>query len=577
LERRLAAILASDVAGYSKLMASDESRALAALKRHRQEHFAPEVNRHGGRIVKFMGDGALVEFSSAVNAVEAAIAIQNQALALQDDPIRLRIGINLGDVVVEENDIYGDGVNIAARIEPHAPVGGVCVSENVFDQIKGKIEIEFQDQGEHELKNIPWPVRIYSWAPQSATSRSDIQPKADDGRTSIAVLPFDNMSADAAQEFFVDGVTEDIITELSRFNELLVIARNTTFIYKGKPIDVSDVGAKLGVRYVVEGSVRKSGNRIRITAQLIDAATGAHIWADRIDRNFDDIFAVQDDITSAIISAVAPTAIEADAAKARAKRPEDLNSWELVHQARWHASKATRAGLFEAMALLEQAIERDPTFSRAYTDLGLYTIHGGIFTWLDRSMQENCNIAAELARTALQYDSNNAHAETLLGYAMLMNRQYEASRAHCDSALRINPNLAIGHANLSLLHTFCGEYDKAKFHYRRALRLSPRDPLRVRWNAGLAEGALLAGQLDEAVELLKQGVLVNPDNPLLYRTGAVVHSELGDFDEARRQIALVRRFMPKMTIATCREAWPIKDVATRERFLEVLKNAGLPE
>ncbi len=576
MDRKLCAVLAADVVGYSKMMSKAEYSTLAALKQHRRDVFAPLINSNGGRIVKFIGDGTLVEFVSAVSAVEAAIAIQLDIASRADDPIRLRIGINLGDVIIDDDDIYGDGVNIAARIEPMAETGGVCISGNVFEQIDGKIEAKFSDLGEHALKNIDRPIRLFGWTPNP----NDILPinvKSAEARASIAVLPFDNMSGDLEQEYFADGVAEDIITELSRFGELLVIARNTTFTYKGRSVDVAEVSSKLGVRYVVEGSVRKAGNRVRVSAQLIDGSTGAHIWADRFDRELDDIFAVQDDITMAIVAAVAPGVIEADARIARSKRPEDLNTWEMVYQARWSASKGSRAGLFEAIDLLERAIEMDQTFARAYTDLGLYSIYASIFTWIDSSLSETTSHATELAGMALKHDANNAMAEALLGYALTFKREFDDAEKHLLKALEINPNLATGHAYLMLFYSFTGEFDKATEYYRQALRLSPYDLMRVRWSAGYAEGAFIAEKYEEALDIVNGGIQENSDHPLLYRSRAAIYSMLGQPEKANRDIAMVKRFMPDMTLQKCRESPPIKNPAAQERFIKALRQAGLPE
>jgi TolB-like protein len=576
LERKLSAVLAADVVGFSKMMGDAEAETLTALKRHRQELFAPIVNAHGGRIVKLMGDGTLVEFSSVVKAVEAAIAIQEDIAKGNENSIQLRIGINLGDVIVDDDDIYGDGVNIAARIESVAESGGICISANVFEQIDGKIDTGFQDLGERSFKNIDRPIRVYGWtlnkktAPNSGESLSYV-------RTSIAVLPFENMSDDPEQEYFADGVAEDIITELSRFGELLVIARNTTFTYKNRTVDIAEVSSKLGVRYMVEGSVRKAGNRVRVTAQLIDGSNGAHIWADRFDRELDDIFAVQDDITAAIVAAVAPGAIEADALRSRGKRHEDLSIWEMVYQARWNASKGSRAGLFEAIDLLERAIDRDPTFSRAYSDLGVYKIYAGIFTWTTAGLDEVIKLASDLAGKALRNDANNSPAQALLGYAYLFNREYQKAELRIAHALDLNPNYAVGHATQMLLFAFTGQFDKAREAYHTVLRLSPYDLLRVRWSAGFAEGAFVAEQYDEGLEIINAAIQENPDYPLPYRTRAAINAVLGHQDQAQRDMGMVRQFMPNMTLRDCQKHPPIQSTSAQLRYVDALRLAGMPE
>ena len=312
VQRRLAAILSADVAGYSRLMGEDEAGTLAALKRHRTAVVDPEIAAHNGRIVKLMGDGALVEFASVVDAVECAVAVQQgmakrNAGVPEDKRIAFRIGINLGDIIVEGDDIYGDGVNVAARIQEIAAPGGVCISSKVQGEVTGKVEAAFKDAGEHELKNIAKPVRVYRWTEGTEAPVSEAAPLALPDKPSIAVLPFTNMSGDPEQEYFSDGISEDIITELSRFRSLFVIARNSSFAYKGQSVNVGKIGQELGVAYVVEGSVRKAGNRVRITAQLVEAASGNHLWAERYDRDLDDIFAVQDEVTIAIVTAIEPT------------------------------------------------------------------------------------------------------------------------------------------------------------------------------------------------------------------------------------------------------------------------------
>ena len=376
MERKLAAILAADVVGYSKMMGADEAGTLVSLKAHRRDLFDPETQKRGGRIVKLMGDGVLVEFPSVVDAVECAIAIQ-QALTQTDGPIKLRFGINLGDVIIEGDDIYGDGVNLAARLEALADPGGICVSDIVYQSVHKKIDAGFTDLGIKDLKNIDGQVRVWKWNGATA-GKPDMMPSAPAEDTilaipekpSVAVLPFDNMSGDAEQEYLADGLSEDLITALSKIRWFFVIARNSTFTYKGKAVDITQVGKDLGVRYVLEGSVRKAGNRVRVTVQLIEAATGNHVWAERYDRQIEDIFDLQDEMTNTIVGAIEPELSAAERHRVIAKPPENLDAWESYQRGVWHMWKYIPADQSKGFKLLQRAIDLDPNFTLAYAYTG---------------------------------------------------------------------------------------------------------------------------------------------------------------------------------------------------------------
>ncbi len=362
-ERRLAAILAADVAGYSRLMGADEEGTLAALKAHRRELVDPTIAEHRGRIVKTTGDGLLAEFASVVDAVRCAVAIQEgmaerDAAVPEDRRIAFRIGVNLGDIIIDEDDIYGDGVNVAARLEGLAEPGGICIGRAARDQVRDRLDLDLEDIGEQAVKNIARPVRVFRVklpAPEAEAPAALALPD----KPSIAVLAFANMSGDPEQEYFADGIAEDIITALSRFRWFFVIARNSSFTYKGQAVDVKQVARELGVQYVLEGSVRKAGNRVRITAQLIDALTGRHVWAERYDRDLTDIFAVQDEITETIAGAVAPSFVSAEARRAERKRPEDLDAWDLALKGNWHLAQSGRENVAAAVSLFEAAIARE--------------------------------------------------------------------------------------------------------------------------------------------------------------------------------------------------------------------------
>ncbi len=377
VERRLAAILSADVVGYSRLMEEDEDGTLSVLQAHRAELIDPTIAAHRGRIVKLMGDGALVEFASVVDAVECAVAVQRgmaqrNANVPEDKRIDFRIGINLGDIIIEGTDIYGDGVNVAARLQELAAPGGIALSATAHEHAMAKVDVGFRDGGEHELKNITKPVRIYHWS-------DDASPQADMADTesslplpdkpSIAVLPFDNMSGDPEQEFFADGLTEDIITELSRFRSLFVIARTSSFAFKGQSVNVGEIGRKLGVQYVVEGSIRKAGDQVRITAQLVEAETGNHIWAERYDRELADIFAVQDEVVQAIVGTLVGRLAKAGAERALRKSGENLTAYDLVLRGKHYLERGSKDDVLEARAIFEQALELDPNHARAYIGL----------------------------------------------------------------------------------------------------------------------------------------------------------------------------------------------------------------
>src|SRR5689334_19459927 len=378
VERRLTAILAADVAGYSRLMGADEEGMLAALKTLRREVADPKIKEHRGRIVNTTGDGLLSEFASVVDAVRCAVEVQREMAARNADVpverrIDFRIGVNLGDIIIDDNDIFGDGVNVAARLEALAEPGGVCVSRVVRDQVRDKLAIPFEDMGEQQVKNIARPVRAYrallAERADGPSILSETAPRALPDRPSIAVLPFNNVSGDPEQEYFVDGITEDIITALSKWRWFLVIARNSSFAYKGKPIDLKEVGRDLGVRYVLEGSMRRAGQRVRISSQLIDIPTGTHLWAERYDRDLTDIFAVQDDITSRVVAAIEPALSRAESQRVIAKRPEHMGAWDYCQRGFWYVHKGTRSDGVTAYGLFERALALDPNLADAHLGL----------------------------------------------------------------------------------------------------------------------------------------------------------------------------------------------------------------
>jgi adenylate cyclase len=480
-QRRLAAILAADVVGYSRLMEQDEAGTLAALRQRRKEVLNPLVAKHRGRIFKVVGDGVLVEFGSAVDAVQCAVELQQAMCGQPGNPnIVLRIGINLGDVVVEGGDLYGDGVNIAARLEALAEPGGILLSGTAFDHIKGKVKVGFDNIGPQSLKNITEPVRAYRVTGSSGAITAASKPSS--GKPSIAVLPFDNMSADPEQEYFSDGITEDIITELSRFHSLFVIARNSSFSYKGRSPDIRTVGRELGVRYVLEGSIRKSSNRIRVTAQLIDTFSGSHIWAERYDRVLDDIFAVQEEVTRAIVAVIAPQIESTEQSKAARRRPDNLSVYEICLLAWAHAWQGHAAA---DQTLLDRAIceARDALAIDPSSVFALHTIafaHGmSVFLWTAVDREHALREANLATARAIELDSTDALGFALRAFNAMLGGQpdrYPTALVDAQRAHEINPNDVFVLGRLAWLEAGMGEHAQAIEHGHQILRLNPRDP-----------------------------------------------------------------------------------------------------
>ncbi len=483
MERRLAAILVADVVGYSRLMGEDEAATLSRLKAAREEVLQPLIAEHRGRVVKLMGDGLLVEFASVVDAVECAHAWQERICRRESDRdenarLLFRIGINLGDVITEGEDIYGDGVNIAARLEALAEPGGICISGGVHEQVRGKISYAFQGIGPQSVKNIARPVDAYTLRPDDlvtvgpATSGGhDSVTGAKGERPAIAVLAFKNLSGDADQEYFADGVAEDIITALSRHRWLTVIARNSSFTYKGQGIDLKRVSRQLGVRYVLDGSVRKAGNRVRVGAQLIDAGSGNQIWAGRYDRVLEDIFAVQDEITGAIVAAIAPELGKAEQQHATSKKSENLNAWEAYQRGMWHLYQRTRDDLAEARRLFATALSLDPGLSAACAGL-VDAYYYEVVLGLAASATENRSKALEAARRAVELDPEDAAAHCAMGKARIVRREHVLAVPDLKLAIELNPSLAWAHYGLGAAAEFRGQPEQAIEHLERAIRLS---------------------------------------------------------------------------------------------------------
>jgi len=549
VERRLAAILAADVAGYSRLTEADEDSTLGQLKALRAEVIDPKIAEHRGRLVKTTGDGLLVEFVSVVDAlrcageIQAALAERNGEVPA-DRRIEFRIGIHQGDVVAEDGDIFGDGVNVAARLEGLAEPGGICVSARVQEDAAGKLDLTFADMGDQALKNITRPVRAYRVATDAAASGTrpsgPALPLPD--KPSIAVLPFANMSGDPEQEYFADGMVEEIITALSRIRWLFVIARNSSFTYKGQAVDVKRVGRELGVRYVLEGSVRKASGRVRITTQLIEAASGAHLWADRFDGSLEDVFELQDKVASSVAGVIEPAVQAAETARSASRPTKDLTAYDLYLRA--YAVALSSADRFpEALRLVERAIERDPSYGPALAYAAVCYFRR-VFDSRSDEPEADGRIATGLARRALQAAGDDpgtiANAATVLAY---FGEDIGAMMALVDRAMTFNPSFARGWYISGVLRRWAGQPDVAIEHFEAALRLSPR--ARIGWAVGGIGGALFfSRRFDEAVAKLLVAIQEDPSMPDQYRHLAACYAHMGRVDEARALIKKLRTITP---------------------------------
>ena len=580
--RRLAAILAADVAGYSRLIGADETGTLQAFKLMRAQLFEPMVARHNGRLVKTTGDGFLVEFRSVVDALRCAVDVQasmpkRNAAISSDRRIEFRMGINVGDIVVEDGDIFGDGVNVAARLEGLAEPGGICVSSRVQEDAAGKLDLSFVDIGEQELKNIARPVRVYRVATErDAEAATEPVPLPLPDKPSVAVLPFVNKSGDPEQEFFADGIAEDIITALSRYPSLFVIARNSCFTYKSRAVDIRQVGHELGVRYVLEGSLRKAGNRIRVTAQLVEANTGKHVWAERYDRDLADIFVLQDDITEAVTIAVAPAIAHAEQQRTVRKPPGSLDAWAAYQRGLWHWSKFSADDNALAQKFFQQAIDLDPTFGGGYRGLAMAqaVAAGGFQT---RNLAETLISAEALARRAVALDGADAEAHSTLAATLCSRGDYEGALAEAERALAISPNLAGAHATLGATRIFSGRPKEGLAALETSIRLDPHDPLLPSRLNRLALGRYFSGQYEAAVEAAKRAIRLNPDYPMPHRWLAAALGQIGRTEEAKEALGKAIAIAPASFDMHVRSRVPWMRPEDHNHMLEGLRNAGWEE
>ena len=569
-QRRLAAIVSADVVGYSSLMGADEDGTLAALQAMRKDTFAPAVTGHNGDIVKRMGDGWLVEFGSVVDAVNCALAVQ-QALPAQGK-IKLRIGIHIGDIVHDEEDIYGDGINIAARLQEHAAPGCIHISDVVRQQVSGKIAMEAVNLGPQTFKNIAEPLTVYRLGTPTRTNEKSVDPVSD--KPSIAVLPFDNMSGDPEQAFFADGISEDIITDLSKIAGLFVIARNSSFAYRGQAIDISTVAGELGVRYVLEGSVRRGGNRVRVNAQLIDAATGGHLWADRYDGDLTDIFAMQDEVTANIVQALAVTLGEDEERRFGQKGTDNPDAYELMLLGRELFMRTKIDDAKQAKEILEKAIELDPGFGLAYAYLALvhviYYVNG-----LSEDPDATLKRAHDLGRRGVDLSPDDAHVHVAYGSTFLWLRRHDEAIAEAERAVELDPNYAHGLFELGWYLQYAGRAAESPGYFERAMRLDPHHA--DTFLHFMAQAYFQLGRYDECVDLLRRRLARNPRSDASRMLLAACYGHLSRPGEAREARKEVLAISPEFSLEQRRKVLPYKYPEDFERIVEGLQKAGLPE
>jgi adenylate cyclase len=561
-------------------MAADEAGTLAELGAIRRELIDPKIAEHGGRTVKLMGDGALVEFASVVDALECAVAIQlamgkRNAAKPEDRRIVFRIGINVGDIIIEGDDIYGDGVNVAARLESLAEPGGICISSSVREQVLNKVPISFSDLGEQTVKNIERPIRVYYVLLEGASSASPpevaVSQPAQAQRASIAVLPFANMSGDPEQEYFADGISEDIITALSKISGLFVIARNSSFTFKGKNVHVGEVGKKLGVRFILEGGVRKAGNRVRITAQLVDASSAGHIWAERYDRELTDVFAVQDEVTKEIVAALALNLTIGEEQQLTGEHTSSPEAYDSFLRGRelWHLqTKETNA---EARVALQRAIELDPNFAPAYALLAITHMRDYLNQWSPSpslSLEEGYKVAQE----AVGRSDRDPYAHWALGSLYLWLRRHDEAERELRRAISLNPSFSLGYTLLGLTLHYSGGSEEALHYFERAIALDPYTDVYLHFQS---QAYFQLGRYEKAVEVLKRRLTRHPDTDISRVLLAASFGHLGRTDEARAQWQEVFRINPKYSLEHRRKVLPYKNPSDFELVVQGLRKADI--
>jgi len=571
------------VVGYSRLIRADEEGTIAALKTLRVDLIDPRIAEYNGRIVKLMGDGMLVEFTSVVDAVRAAAETQ-QAVAKrnaelpEEKRIEFRVGINVGDVVIDGDDIQGDGVNVAARLEGLAEAGGICISDGVYDQVRDRLDLAFEDMGEQEVKNIARPIRVWRWFEAaragSTVTGSELLPFPD--KPSIAVLPFTNLSDDPDQEYIADGITEDLITALSKIRWFFVIARNSTFTYKGQAIEVRQVSRELGARYVIEGSIRKGGDRVRISAQLIDATTGRHVWAERYDREIEDIFELQDEMTETIVAAVEPELGAFERDRALRTPPQSLDAWKTYQRGLWHMWSFTEKENAEALPLLQRARELDPNFAAAYAYEG-YSHFLNVILGYTETPGESLAAALTAAKKAVTLDDKDPAAYLTMGRVHMMRGEHDTSIADLEMSLRLNPSFAPAYFGLGFALTLAGRFDETLGALDKAVRLNPRDPLLWAIKALRSMTYSLLHRYEAAAESARESI--REPRAAGYWPYAVLASALGNLgriEEARSAIGEALRQKPGLSLSYLEKTLPTKHPGDLQPYLDGLRKAGLP-
>ncbi|SDJ53739.1 MULTISPECIES: adenylate/guanylate cyclase domain-containing protein [Bradyrhizobium] len=581
VERRLTAILAADVAGYSRLTGLDEEGTHVQLQDHLRTLIDPKITEHRGRVVKNTGDGMLAEFSSVVDAMRCALDVQRGMVERnvnvpQGKRIEFRVGINVGDIIIDRSDIFGDGVNVAARLEGLAEPGGICVSDDAYRQLRDKIDIVFDDAGEQKLKNIERPVRVFRVKDRVAAAEQRPTLVLPD-KPSIAVLPFQNLSADPEQEYFADGVVEDITMALSLFRWLFVIARNSSFTYKGRAVDVKQIGRELGVRYVLEGSVRKAGNRIRIAGQLIDAETGAHLWADRFDGALEDMFDLQDHVTSSVVGAIAPKLQSEDIKRATRKPTENLDAYDYYLRGLAKARYWNRDANSEALQLFCKAIELDPHLACAYGMAAWCYMQRKARGWMIEDVQESAE-ATRLARKAVHLGGDDPVALCMGGYSLaFVAHEFNDAVAFMDRGLTVNPNLAQAWNLSAWLRVWRGEPDVALDHVAHAMRLSPLDPSIFSMHGAMAYAHFLAGRYDMASSCAEKATRDNPTFVLAMCISAASNALAGRLEPAQKAMVRVLERSPDLRASNLINSTPFRRAEDLATFAKGLRNAGLPD
>jgi adenylate cyclase len=585
VQRRLAAVLAADVAGYSRLMGCDEERTLAELKTFRKTLVDPAIATHRGRIVKTTGDGMLVEFASAVDAARCAIEIQRQMVDRNrgvppELRIEFRIGIHVGDIIIDDDDIFGDGVNIAARLEGIAEPGGVCISDDAHRQIRGKIDVAFENIGKQTLKNIAepmeaWQMRLAGEAAPAAGPVSKIQDLTLPDKPSIVVLPFDNMSAEPGQDYLADGIVEAITAALSCIRSFFVIARSSAFTYKGRATNARDVGRELGVAYLLEGSVQKAGNRLRIIVQLIETEGGAHVWSSRFDGAMDEFFDLEDRITEQVAGALQPSIRIAEIERSRRKRPQDLSSYDYTMRALPHVWVLEKEESAKALELLEQALAIDPDYPLALSLAGWCHAQRSVYNWAD-DISVSQAMARSLAERAAEMSGDDSVILAVLGAVHTFLRNYGTARVLLERAVALDPNAAWAWSRLGWLENYSDQPQKAIGNFERALRLSPIDPMNFNNYVGIASAHEVAQEYDQAAAFYRRALEERPNAGWIYRNLVSSLSAAGRVEEAKQAFAELMRYYPDLTIAKYKQAM-VFSPAVLDRMAEQLRKLGLPE